>query len=60
MKKFWLASVLLCSFAGASAQLTYETLLVDYDSAWTYKNLKIIPIRRKAGEGYPAASKRSP
>ena len=36
-----------------SAQLTYETLYVDYDSAWQYKNLKIIPIRRKAGVGLP-------
>ena len=35
----------------ASAQLTYETLYVDYDSAWTFKNLKIIPIRRKGGGG---------
>lgn len=53
MKKYLLASVLLCVVAGASAQLTYETLFVDYDSAWTYKNLKIIPIRRKAGGGVP-------
>lgn len=35
------------------AQLTYQTLYVDYDSAWTYKNLKIIPIRPK-GPGEPA------
>lgn len=35
------------------AQLTYQTLYVDYDSAWTYKNLKIIPIRPK-GWGAPA------
>jgi len=35
------------------AQLTYQTLHVDYDSAWTYKNLKIIPIRPK-GYGGPA------
>jgi len=53
VKKYLLASVLLCVAAGASAQLTYETLFVDYDSAWTYKNLKIIPIRRKAGGGVP-------
>ncbi len=33
------------------AQLTYQTLFVDYDSAWTYKNLKIIPIRPKARVG---------
>jgi hypothetical protein len=35
----------------ARAQLTYATLTVQYDSAWQYKNLKIIPIRRKAGGG---------
>ncbi|MEO5594016.1 MAG: DUF6569 family protein [Chitinophagaceae bacterium] len=31
----------------AFAQLTYEHLFVDYDSAVTYKNLRIIPIRNK-------------
>jgi hypothetical protein len=35
----------------AVAQLTYETVYVDYDSAWQYKNLKIIPIRAKKGGG---------
>lgn len=39
------------SLVSARAQLTYETLTVDYDSAWQYKNLKIIPIRIKAGGG---------
>ncbi|HYF33381.1 MAG TPA: DUF6569 family protein [Chitinophagaceae bacterium] len=34
------------------AQLTYENLHVDYDSAWQYKNLKVIPIRWK-GAGNP-------
>src|SRR5687768_507039 len=34
------------------AQLTYQNLQVDYDSAKTYKNLKIIPIRFKGpGDG---------
>ncbi|OQP67525.1 ARPP-1 family domain-containing protein [Niastella populi] len=33
------------------AQLTYNDLYVDYDSAWTYKNLKIIPIRPKGYSG---------
>ncbi len=28
-------------------QITYQTVFVDYDSAWQYKNLKIIPIRPK-------------
>src|SRR3979411_1714593 len=35
----------------AFTQLTYQNLMVDYDSAWTYKNLKLIPIRYK-GPGY--------
>lgn len=28
-------------------QLTYETVFIDFDSAWTYKNLRVIPIRAK-------------
>ncbi|HVU55070.1 MAG TPA: hypothetical protein VHD83_08435, partial [Puia sp.] len=47
--------LLLFVVASVSAQLTYETLYVDYDSAWTYKNLKIIPIRKKGGGGEPGA-----
>lgn len=34
------------------AQLTYDNLYVDYDSAWQYKDLKVIPIRWK-GSGAP-------
>ena len=43
----------LCVLIGhlLSAQLTYQRLQVDYDSAWTYKNLKIIPIRPKGKDG---------
>jgi len=46
-----LFSLLLAFFSlsSAVAQLTYATLRVDYDSAWQYKNLKIIPIRQKGG-----------
>ncbi len=41
------------------AQLTYETLVVDYDSAMEYKNLKIIPIRAKNnGNNLPFNSKK--
>ncbi|MCW3108819.1 MAG: hypothetical protein JWQ09_3325 [Segetibacter sp.] len=36
------------------AQLTYKELKVQYDSAWTFKNLQIIPVRYKSGEGAPA------
>ena len=34
------------------AQLTYDNLYVDYDSAWQYRDLKVIPIRWK-GAGNP-------
>jgi hypothetical protein len=37
----------------ACAQITYETVYVDYDSAWQYKNLKIIPVRAKKGANNP-------
>lgn len=43
--------LLLALCKTATAQLTYERLYVDYDSAWTYKNLKIIPIRFKGFGG---------
>jgi hypothetical protein len=42
----------LCAFLflqEVQAQLTYNEVYVDYDSAWQYKDLKIIPIRRKPG-----------
>ncbi|WP_205509378.1 ARPP-1 family domain-containing protein [Longitalea arenae] len=42
---------LLFMYKIVPAQLTYQTLYVDYDSAWTYKNLKIIPIRPKGWAG---------
>jgi hypothetical protein len=45
--------LLLYGCATARAQLTYQTLTVDYDSAWQYKNLKIIPIRGRANPGNP-------
>jgi hypothetical protein len=51
--KFLLTTSLLLCLLSATAQLTYETLYVDYDSAWTFKNLKIIPVRRKGGGGPP-------
>ena len=51
--KYLMLLWLLLVAGAASAQLTYETLYVDYDSAWQFKNLKIIPIRRKGGGGAP-------
>jgi hypothetical protein len=49
--KFLVTICLLFTLLSASAQLTYPTLYIDYDSAWTFKNLKIIPVRRKGGGG---------
>ena len=34
-------------------QLIYETVWVDYDSAWEYKSLQFIPIRTHNPEGKP-------
>jgi hypothetical protein len=46
--------VLLFIFSkDSSAQLTYEELKVEFDSAWTFKNLQLIPVRFKAGAGTP-------
>lgn len=29
------------------SQITYENVIVDYDSAWQFKNLKLVPVRAK-------------
>lgn len=49
MSKGLIILVLLCCGAALQAQLTYQTLVVDYDSAHTFKNLQIIPVRQKSG-----------
>jgi len=46
MQKWFTICILLLA-NHAFAQLTYEQLYVDYDSAVAYKNLRIIPIRYK-------------
>ena len=51
--KFFLTLGLLFCLLSAAAQITYETVYVDYDSAWQFKNLKIIPIRRENPGGMP-------
>lgn len=49
-----LFAVVLLSFLNARGQLTYNELKVDYDSAWSYKNLKLVPIRfKQKSEGVP-------
>jgi hypothetical protein len=50
-KTMFLSLVLFVTHA-AIGQLTYDNLMVDYDSVWKYKNLTIIPIRQK-GPGVP-------
>lgn len=41
--------------------MTYNSLTVDYDSVWQYKNLKIIPIRPKGGgTGSPRGASQGP
>ena len=48
--------LLLMVFATTlQGQLTYKKLFVDYDSARSYRNLKIIPIRQKERPQGPAA-----
>ena len=49
--KYLISLLLVVHLLPATAQLTYQTLRVDYDSSWQYKNLKIIPIRQKGGGG---------
>lgn len=50
-KSLRLVLLLLLAANGAISQLTYQNLYVDYDSAKTYKNLTIIPIRPR-GNGF--------
>ena len=50
-RKLTLFSLFIISYFSSFAQLTYTQLLVQYDSAWTYKNLKLIPIRFKERQG---------
>lgn len=50
-----ITTVLIFFSNAAPAQLTYKELRVEYESAWTFKNLQIIPVRYKSGEGAPVA-----
>lgn len=54
LKKLLILILLLYGQLQAQSQLTYENLYVDYDSAWQYGNLKVVPIRWK-GTGLPAS-----
>lgn len=50
MKPAIVVLLLACAHVG-KAQLTYETVGVDYDSAWKYKSLQLVPIRAKGPGG---------
>ena len=52
MKRSWYISFCLLIIQTSAAQITNTTVFVDYDSAWQFKNLKVIPIRGKI-PGYP-------
>jgi hypothetical protein len=54
MQKWFTICILLLANR-SFAQLTYQNLYVDYDSAITYKNLKVIPIRYRGGRGNPVS-----
>ena len=44
-KIYMLVFFSLVVHTAGQCQLTYEQLKVEYDSAWTYKNLQLIPVR---------------
>ena len=47
MKKWWHLLIGFFIFQASAAQITYQTVYVDYDSASQFRNLKLIPIRTK-------------
>jgi hypothetical protein len=51
MVRLCLVLMVMFIMSEGMAQLTYKELFVDYDSSVEYKNLKVIPIRKRAGAG---------
>lgn len=49
--RYFLIIWALFASAVSSAQITYETVRVDYDSVWEYKNLRVYPVRGMGGGG---------
>jgi hypothetical protein len=45
--KYFFVAVISLLTSSSFAQLTYKTLIVEYDSAWTCNNLRLIPIKFK-------------
>lgn len=55
--RYWFGMMLLFMLhEQTSAQLTYNELSVQYDSAWTFKKLQLIPVRFKDVGGDTAAA----
>jgi hypothetical protein len=48
MRKYFILFLLFLSLQTVHGQITYNEVRVDYDSAWQFKDLKIIPLRKKA------------
>ena len=51
MKCFLSILIILLFASEATSQLIYETVWVDYDSAWEYKSLRLVPIRPREPGG---------
>ncbi|HMF73835.1 MAG TPA: DUF6569 family protein, partial [Flavitalea sp.] len=47
MQRIPLIMILMFWMGEAGAQLTYNQLTIDYDSAVEYKNLRVVPVRKK-------------
>ncbi|HTF29406.1 MAG TPA: DUF6569 family protein [Flavitalea sp.] len=47
MQRIPLILILMFWMGEAGAQLTYNQLTIDYDSAVEYKNLRVVPVRKK-------------
>lgn len=47
----FIALILSLLSNAALSQVTYKELYVQYDSAWTFRNLQIVPVRYKSGQG---------
>lgn len=61
MRRFVLTGLFFSCMLQLGAQITYDEVWVDYDSAAEYKNLKVIPVRKKdkggpGGPGKPVLS----
>ncbi len=48
---YWVLIAIFFNCESAFSQFSYQYVEVLYDSAWTFKNFQLIPIRFKAGRG---------